>query len=63
MSCPALSESVSPVSPVRPNRECGHFPTRVASVSAVRRMLSLRASMQVDGRCATAGNQDVIFLP
>ena len=58
-SCPAPSESVSPVSPVRPNRECGRFPTRVASVSAVCGMLSLRVSMQVDGRCATDGNQDV----
>ena len=62
-SCPAPSESVSPVRPVRPNRECGRFPTRVASVSAVCGMLSLRASMQVNGRCATNGNQDVIFLP
>ena len=58
-SCPAPSESVSPVSPVRPNRECRRFPTRVGSVSAVRGMLSLRVSMQVDGRCATDGNQDV----
>ena len=62
-SCPAPSESVSPVSPVRPNRECRRFPTRVASVGAVCGMLSLRASMQVNGRCATDGNQDVIFLP
>ena len=62
-SCPAPSESVSPVSPVRRNRECRRFPTRVASVSAVCGMLSLRASMQVDSRCAADGNQDVIFLP
>ena len=62
-SCPAPSESVSPVSPVRRNRECRRFPTRVASVSAVCGMLSLRVSMQVDGRCATDGNQDVIFPP
>ena len=62
-SCPAPSESVSPVSPVRPNRECRRFPTRVASVSAVCGMLSLRASMQVNGRCAADGNQDVIFPP
>ena len=61
-SCPAPSESVSPVSPVRRNRECS-FPTRVGSVSAVCGMLSLRVSMQVDGRCATDGKQDVIFLP
>ena len=62
-SCSAPSESVSPVSPVRPNRECRRCPTRVASVSAVCGMLSLRASMQVNGRCATDGNQDVIFPP
>ena len=62
-SCPAPSESVSPVSPVRRNRECRRFPTRVASVSPVCGMLSLRASMQVDSRCAADGNQDVIFLP
>ena len=61
-SCPAPSESVSPVSPVRPNRECRRFPTRVASVSAVSGMLSLRVSMQVDGRCAADGNQDVILI-
>ena len=62
-SCPSPSESVSPVSPVRRNRECRRFPTRVGSVSAVCGMLSLRVSMQVDGRCATDGTQDVIFLP
>ena len=61
-SCPAPSESVSPVCPVRRNRECRRFPTRVASVSAVCGMLSLRVSMQVDGRCATDGNQDVILI-
>ena len=58
-----LCLSVSPVSPVRRNRECGRFPTRVGSVSAVCGVLSLRVSMQVDGRCATDGNQDVIFVP
>ena len=62
-SCPAPSESVSPASPARPNRECRRFPTRVGSVSAVCGMFSLRVSMQVGGRCATRGNQDVIFLP
>ena len=51
------------LSPVRRNRECRRFPTRVGSVSAVCGMLSLRVSMQVDGRCATDGTQDVIFLP
>ena len=45
-SCPAPSESVSPVNPVRRNRECRRFPTRVGSVSAVCGMFSLRVSMQ-----------------